>query len=122
MYEDLLSDLKFMADTGLGCNIDSYEASQYYYALNDLLHPFTYVEQGTPQRDGWYLVYAPSYSGGSSSGLKNIDGMMFCKWAHGKWSIEVGYHKRPGCVKAWMPIPRPDSKGQFGGGGSSEID
>ena len=60
-----------------------------------------------PKKDGWYQVYAPSYSGGSSSGLKNINGNMYSAFKHGKWSIEVGYHKRPGCVKAWMPLPEP---------------
>ena len=58
-----------------------------------------------PKEDGWYQVYAPGYSGGSSSGLKNINGNMYSAFKHGKWSIEVGYHKRPGCVKAWMPLP-----------------
>lgn len=29
---------------------------------------------------------------------------MFSHIKNGKWSIEHGYHKRPGCVKAWMPI------------------
>ena len=53
-----------------------------------------------PKKDGWYQVYAPGYSGGSSSGLKNINGNMYSAFKHGKWSIEVGYHKRPGCVKA----------------------
>lgn len=60
-----------------------------------------------PEKDGWYQVYAPGYSGGSSSGLKNINGNMYSAFKHGKWSIEVGYHKRPGCVKAWMPLPEP---------------
>ncbi len=59
-----------------------------------------------PKKDGWYQVYAPGYSGGSSSGLKNINGNMYSAFKHGKWSIEVGYHKRPGCVKAWMPLPQ----------------
>lgn len=60
-----------------------------------------------PKEDGWYQVYAPGYSSGSSSGLKNINGNMYSAFKHGKWSIEVGYHKRPGCVKAWMPLPEP---------------
>ena len=66
-----------------------------------------------PKEDGWYQVYAPGYLGGSSSGLKNIRGNMYSAFKNGKWSIEVGYHKRPGCVKAWMPLPEPpkeDSK------------
>lgn len=65
------------------------------------------VTERLPEEDGWYQVYAPNYSGGSSSGLKNINGNMYSAFKHGKWSIEVGYHKRPGCVKAWMPLPEP---------------
>lgn len=65
------------------------------------------VTERLPNEDGWYQVYAPDYSGGSSSGLKNINGNMYSAFKHGKWSIEVGYHKRPGCVKAWMPLPEP---------------
>jgi len=65
-----------------------------------------------PEKTGWYLVYAPTYSGGSSSGLECIDGIMFSKFNAYKngvknWSIEVGYHKRPNCVQYWMEIPRP---------------
>lgn len=70
------------------------------------------VNDRLPTTSGWYLIYAPSYSGGSSSGLECINGVMFSKfnsYKNGKktWSIEVGYHKRPDCVKFWMPIP-PD--------------
>lgn len=65
------------------------------------------VWERLPEKDGWYQVYAPGYSGGSSSGLKNIRGNMYSAFKNGKWSIEVGYHKRPGCVKAWMPLPEP---------------
>ena len=57
-----------------------------------------------PEEDGHYIVYAPSYSGGSSSGKEIHNGVMFSRFKSGKWSIEVGYHKRPNCVKAWMPI------------------
>ena len=65
------------------------------------------VEEQLPAKDGWYQVYAPGYSGGSSSGLKNIKGNMYSAFKNGKWSIETGYHKRPGCVKAWQPLPEP---------------
>ena len=67
------------------------------------------IEENPPEK-GWYLVYAPSYSGGSSSGLSCKDGVMFAKWNGKAWSIEVGYHKRPGCVKYWMPIPKPSEE------------
>lgn len=65
------------------------------------------VTERLPEENGWYQVYAPGYSGGSSSGLKNIKGNMYSAFKNGKWSIEVGYHERPGCVKAWMPLPEP---------------
>lgn len=65
------------------------------------------VKDRTPEEKGWYMVYAPGYSGGSSSGLDSHNGVMFAKWSGKTWSIEVGYHKRPGCVRQWMPLPEP---------------
>lgn len=58
-----------------------------------------------PEKDGHYIVYAPTYSGGSSSSKEYHDGVMFSAFKKGKWSIEHGYHKRPNCVRAWMPLP-----------------
>lgn len=58
-----------------------------------------------PKKDGHYIVYAPTYSGGSSSSKEHHDGVMFSAFKKGKWSIEHGYHKRPNCVVAWMPLP-----------------
>lgn len=60
-----------------------------------------------PESDGVYLVYAPDYRGGSSSAKEWHNGIMFAKFKHGKWSVEVGYYNRPGCVRAWMPMPDP---------------
>lgn len=65
------------------------------------------VKDRLPEEKGWHMVYAPGYSGGSSSGLDSHSGVMFAKWSGKTWSIEVGYHKRPGCVRQWMPIPIP---------------
>lgn len=65
------------------------------------------VKDRLPEAEGAYLVFAPSYTGGSSSGKEYHSGRMFSMWRHGKWSIEVGYHKRPGCVTHWMPLPEP---------------
>ena len=65
------------------------------------------VKDRLPEEKGWYMVYAPGYSGGSSSGLDSHNAVMFAKWSGKTWSIEVGYHKRPGCVRQWMPIPIP---------------
>lgn len=58
-----------------------------------------------PEKDGHYIVYAPTYTGGSSSSKEFHDGIMFSAFRKGKWSIEHGYHKRPNCVVAWMPLP-----------------
>lgn len=62
-----------------------------------------------PEEDGRYLVYAPTYEGGSSRGLDCVDGVMFSRYRAktGKWSIEHGYYKRMDCVKYWMPLPEP---------------
>lgn len=65
------------------------------------------VEDRLPDTDGAYLVYAPTYTGGSSSSLDCIGGIMFSRFKHEKWSIESGYYKRPNCVTHWMPIPTP---------------
>lgn len=64
------------------------------------------VNDRLPEINGTYLVYAPTYSGGSSSGLDNICGVMFARWKK-RWSIEVGYYERPNCVTHWMPLPEP---------------
>ena len=69
------------------------------------------VKDRLPEEKGWYEVYAPSYTGGSSSGLDNHSGVMFAKWSGKTWSIEVGYHKRPGCVTHWKPITEPPKEG-----------
>ena len=62
------------------------------------------VKERLPDKKGTYLVFAPTYSGGSSSGLDCNDGVMFARWRK-HWSIEVGYHKRPNCVTHWMLLP-----------------
>ena len=71
------------------------------------------VNDELPTKTGWYLVFTPTYSGGSSSGLFSVNGVMFSKYTvakngHNTWSIEVGYYKRPNCVKFWMEIHRID--------------
>ena len=60
-----------------------------------------------PEEDGVYIVYAPGYSGGSSSAKECHNGVMFSKYKNGKWSIEHGYYSRPNCVKAWKPLDEP---------------
>lgn len=75
--------------------------------LREQDHGWISVKDRTPDEKGWYMVYAPGYSGGSSSGLASHNGIMFSKWSGKTWSIETGYHQRPGCVKYWMPLPEP---------------
>jgi hypothetical protein len=66
------------------------------------------VSDRLPKTPGWYLVYAPNYFGGSSGGKQSCNGLMFSKFStKGKWSIEVGYHERPGCVTHWAPLETP---------------
>ena len=79
---------------------------------------WTNVKDALPDEAGWYLVFAPTYSGGSSSGLDMHDGVMFSQFKITKdgkksWSIEVGYHKHPNCVLYWMPLPIPTDNGHF---------
>ena len=64
-------------------------------------------DNGPPEENGPYFVYAPSYRGGSSSGKERARGVMISKWTGKHWSIEVGYYERPGCVTHWMPIEPP---------------
>lgn len=86
--------------------------NEFLMAENDLLRKkdFTPCSKKLPEEDDCYLVYAPSYSGESSSSKEIHDGVMFSNYKNGKWSIEVGYHKRPGCVEAWMPMPEYGGK------------
>lgn len=63
------------------------------------------VTYGPPNAVGWYWVYAPSYTGGSSTSREHHNGIMFSKWTGKGWSIERYYYNRPGCVVAWMPLP-----------------
>ena len=82
----------------------------YEMAISALTHPhgeWISVEDRLPDTNGTYIVYAPTYYGGSSSGLDNINGIMFARRRGRNWSIEVGYHKRPNCVTHWMPLPEP---------------
>ena len=65
------------------------------------------VKDRLPETQDWYLVFAPTYSGGSSTSREHHRGVMFAKWSGKSWSIERCYYNRPDCVKAWMPIPKP---------------
>lgn len=72
------------------------------------------VKDMLPWAKGVYLVYAPSYKGGSSTSQKNIRGVMFATWRNQTWSIEVGYYERPECVTHWMPLPDPPKEDNDG--------
>ena len=69
------------------------------------------VNKRLPESDGTYIVYAPTYNSGSSSSLDCVSGIMFCRYKHGKWSIEHGYYKRPNCVTHWLPLPSKPEEG-----------
>lgn len=90
---------------------DAYQigyAIGYQDGKRDGASPWHRVEDGLPDKVGSYLVYAPTYRGGSSSEKECKAGVMFARWLKGgHWSIEVGYYKRPGCVTHWMPIEPP---------------
>lgn len=73
-----------------------------FYSEGDQWIP---VSERLPDKNGHYLVYAPTYRGGSSSAKENHDGIMFSRFSNGKWSIEHGYYERINCVIAWMPLP-----------------
>ena len=75
-------------------------------------NPWRNAKDELPAETGWYLVYAPTYSGGSSSGLHSINGVMFSKFTRSKkgnvsWSAEMARWNN-GCVKYWMEIPKID--------------
>ena len=98
------------------CNQDYYDEPcdprdcVFSRAINDaptLTPQWISVEERLPEKNGTYLVYAPTYSGGSSSALDCVGGVMFSRFKNKKWSIEAGYYKRPNCVTHWMPMPEP---------------
>ena len=87
-----------------------YTAAHFRTAIDEMpaASPWHSMEDnGPPEENGPYFVYAPSYRGGSSSEKERARGVMISKWTGKHWSIEVGYYKRPGCVTHWMPIEPP---------------
>ena len=78
--------------------IDAQPAASPWHSMED---------NGPPEENGPYFVYAPSYRGGSSSEKESARGVMISKWTGTHWRIEVGYYKRPGCVTHWMPVEPP---------------
>lgn len=94
---------------------DYQETLPYFDRLNKVLeqierfkwHDLKENPDDLPSKDGFYLVYAPSYKGGSSVSKEKVNGgYMFSRFKGGKWSIEVGYYERPNCVRAWREIEK----------------
>lgn len=67
------------------------------------------VKDKLPEKDGWYLVYAPGYWGNNRIfGLSNFAYSKFEKKFKAKWGIERGCSSIPcACVTHWMPLPEP---------------
>ena len=70
------------------------------------------VEERLPEKDGWYLVYAPGYWGNSK--IYGLDGLAYSNFKHNykvHWGIERGTGRGwPGIVTHWMPLPAPPKK------------
>ena len=70
------------------------------------------VQDRLPDKDGWYLVFAPGYWGNNSIyGLDGLAASNFKRNYKTPWGIERttgrGY---PGIITHWMPIPDPPRK------------
>lgn len=67
------------------------------------------ASEALPEESGWYLVWAPRYHGGSSTGREHFDGgYMFAKYRKGykiPWSIDVRNYSSKSEVEYWMPLP-----------------
>ncbi len=65
------------------------------------------VKDRLPEQTGWYIVYAPKYSGGTR---ESYGGIMFSKFIAAKngnksWTVEsTGWNK--GVVQYWMDMPK----------------
>lgn len=70
------------------------------------------VEERLPQKDGWYLVYAPGYWGNSK--IYGLDGLAYSNFKHNykvHWGIERGTGRGwPGIVTHWIPLPAPPDR------------
>ena len=67
------------------------------------------VEERLPEKDGWYLVYAPGYWGNSK--IYGLDGLAYSNFKHNykvHWGIERGTGRGwPGIVTHWTNLPAP---------------
>ena len=70
------------------------------------------VEEGMPENDGWYLVYAPGYWGNGK--IYGLDGLAYSNFKQNykvHWGIERGTGRGwPGIVTHWMPMPAPPDR------------
>ena len=70
------------------------------------------VEERLPEKDGWYLVYAPGYWGNSK--IYGLDGLAYSNFKQNykvHWGIERGTGRGwPGIVTHWMPLPAPPDR------------
>ena len=66
------------------------------------------VKDRLPDKDGWYLVYAPGYWGNSR--IYGLDGMAYSNFKRNykdHWGIERGAGRGwPGIITHWMPLPK----------------
>lgn len=63
------------------------------------------VKDRLPEKDGWYLVFAPGYRGNRR--IYGSRGMAYSNFKHNykeHWGIERGWG---GMVTHWMPLPEP---------------
>lgn len=71
------------------------------------------VKERLPEKDGWYLVYAPRYWGNSK--IYGLDGLAYSNFKHNykdHWGIERGTGRGwPGIVTHWMPLPESPKEG-----------
>ena len=72
------------------------------------------VKERLPEKDGWYLVYAPRYWGNSK--IYGLDGLAYSNFKHNykdHWGIERKMGKGyPVIVTHWMPLPNSPKKEQ----------
>lgn len=83
--------------------------------VEELTHPngWINVKDRLPEKDGWYLVYAPGYWGKSK--IYGLDGFAYSNFKHNykvPWGIERGTGiGQPGIITHWMPLPvSPESR------------
>ena len=70
------------------------------------------VKDKLPETEGWYLVWAPTYTP-SRNKEKVAGGYMFVRFRPNykiPWGIESQWNRNE--VKYWMPLPNPPVEGE----------